>query len=331
MQNLSIDELKRLIEFVALTVSSPETALDILLERLDASSSRVMLLTPKRSQYLISRLSAIAIDHIEEAANLTNDSPSNVYQWRFDQPVVRSEERESDYRIDAPSKIRLVVGDHVRFRCIQCPESVFVSQVAVFEALVEKTEVGRITFKCLRHPPAIYQYCLWRLENCGSFVTTQTMMEAVARLVSERESCCHIYKYLIGSAPAEEIHAQPATDLSKFNASQKAAVLQCLQTPVSNIWGPPGIGKTQIVVAIIHEILGNDLEQRLLVTAPTHNAVDNILRRYLQGSSKDKPVRVSTDVHKVSHNFRSWTCDAMLGKDINQHPNICRKAQKQVS
>jgi hypothetical protein len=45
-------------------------------------------------------------------------------------------------------------------------------------------------------------------------------------------------------------------------------------------------------------------KRRILVTAPTHNAVDNVMRKYLDEAAKDRllgganplPLRVSTDV-----------------------------------
>lgn len=66
------------------------------------------------------------------------------------------------------------------------------------------------------------------------------------------------------------------------------------------LWGPPGTGKTH-TIAVILELLAADPEQRILVTAPTHNAVDNIMRKYLtnmrdRGEPFTSALRVSTDV-----------------------------------
>ncbi|KAH7045308.1 putative restrictase, partial [Macrophomina phaseolina] len=70
------------------------------------------------------------------------------------------------------------------------------------------------------------------------------------------------------------------------------------------------------------------------VTAPTHNAVDNVLRKFLElkgiVQTKTTPLRVSTDVAKVSEELRPYTCDAMMGKDINEHFDARKKAAKRI-
>jgi regulator of nonsense transcripts 1 len=49
---------------------------------------------------------------------------------------------------------------------------------------------------------------------------------------------------------------------------------------------------------ILQELLQRRPEERILVTAPTHNAVDNMMKRYLSitGLTGAKPLRVSTNV-----------------------------------
>ena len=51
---------------------------------------------------------------------------------------------------------------------------------------------------------------------------------------------------------------------------------------------------------MLQELLASDSEQRILVAAPTHNAVDNVMRKYIKRGeglpNLIHPVRVSTDV-----------------------------------
>ena len=72
-----------------------------------------------------------------------------------------------------------------------------------------------------------------------------------------------------------------------------------LQSPLTLIWGPPGTGKTQTIVVILVELLRAFPKSRILVTAPTHNAVDNILQRFINESGATRiheHLRVSTSV-----------------------------------
>lgn len=310
-KELQIDDLKSIIEMAALTIASPETALDVLLEGLEPTTSRLVLLTPRNSQYLTAQLSAIAIDHIEEAVDSAKSSRTTYYQWKFDYTLVPHHGNlylKCDYRIDAPKSVRLAVGDHVKLVCVNAPPHVIGAAPAYFEALVEKSDAGQVTFKCLRRPPGYYRYTLWRLEHLGSFVTAQTMMDAVTKLLTEKQTCCEIFSSLFPSqheTHAEEPNVHPASDLTTLNASQRSAVVESLSGPVTCVWGPPGTGKTHTIVSIINEILLSHKEKRLLVTAPTHNAVDNVMRKYLDYAKRDgkfarvESLRVSTDVSRI--------------------------------
>jgi type I site-specific restriction endonuclease len=70
------------------------------------------------------------------------------------------------------------------------------------------------------------------------------------------------------------------------------------------LWGPPGTGKTHTIVRIIKQLQKSPGSKRILVTAPTHNAVDNVMRKYLSSGTaggqidvvESNTLRVSTDV-----------------------------------
>ncbi|KAJ4268109.1 hypothetical protein NW764_014605 [Fusarium oxysporum] len=69
------------------------------------------------------------------------------------------------------------------------------------------------------------------------------------------------------------------------------------------LWGPPGTGKTETIVEMIYALQTADPKARVLVTVPTHNVVDNMMRRYIPRlqkqpfARKTQPdlVRVSTE------------------------------------
>ena len=308
---LTFDQLSSVVELVALTVCSAETALDVLIEAIQPVVHRLLPCPRIHSEYLFKVLAGIAIDHIEEAQGVAKTSRRANYHWRFDHALEHKDGAamlKCDYRIDAPTTIRIVVGDHIRFTPIEYPPNLLATGPVSFETLVDASDTGQILLRCLRYPPSFYQQCAWKAELYGSFITSKTMIDAVTALLSHKEACCEISSYLLSSI--DELQSSSTTfrtmtDLSRLNESQCQAVKEALTGPVTCIWGPPGTGKTHTIVSIIRDSLACDLERRLLVTAPTHSAVDNIMRQYL-GHAKTSGattgvafLRVSTDVSRL--------------------------------
>lgn len=126
----------------------------------------------------------------------------------------------------------------------------------------------------------------------------------------------------------------PPPPFPRLNASQSSAVLASLTHPIICLWGPPGTGKTETIVSILVALRAHHPDVRLLVTAPTHNAVDNVMLRYLPAASPDDPppLRVSTEVCKVSPLLLRYTVDALVGgEDIHSNHAAYNKAKKQVT
>jgi len=68
----------------------------------------------------------------------------------------------------------------------------------------------------------------------------------------------------------------------KFNESQMAAINGCAVAPrMSIIHGPPGTGKTTTIVGLIQKLA--KVEKRILVCAPSNNAVDLLAKLLHQG------------------------------------------------
>jgi regulator of nonsense transcripts 1 len=143
------------------------------------------------------------------------------------------------------------------------------------------------------------------------------MFDAVKKFGTLGNSCCGIADQIVGTRNPSEvaIESKPGTDLklpNNLNDSQCAAVEAAQHSRLLCLWGPPGTGKTQTIVAIIR-MLQTTTESRLLVSAPTHNAVDNVMRRYLSqvgregelGSSQLSPLRVSTEVKESMSLFHT--------------------------
>ena len=339
LADLSTKLIQDLAERISLQVQSPQLCLELFLEIFEPLGPQLMTaFSPITSQYFLRNLFGIALDHCDEAEDAAT---ARKELWTFDDTNTDLEgcTLRSRRRIDAPQMERLAAGDHVRFTRVGEPSNVFIAHGSdSFDALVEKVEPGLVTFRCLRHPPIYIDLCSWKLNHCGSFVTSRAMFDALKELVENGSGRCGVYEQLL-SLPTIALSSErpqvPYQYSSELNESQNAAVNASLQGPLTCLWGPPGTGKTYTIVALLHSLLSLESGERILITAPTHNAVDNVLRKYVETSSTSSntsipPVRVSTDVRKVADDLKQFTCDAMEGKDINQFPAARRKALKRV-
>jgi regulator of nonsense transcripts 1 len=310
LKRISLQEFAELVELIALTVRSSEAALDILLEVLEPECSRLFVERPTAIQRFTSSLFGIALDHIDEASssrtlqsqkflNLSIDDDSGVYA------AVKSV-----LRVDSSLNGKLKTGDHVRLTASDAPRNAVVAKLFSMDAVVTSTEPGKATFRCLHRPPSYLDKRGWSVTHCGSFVTTKASFDAVTVFYTKREACTTIYGMLLGIPPASQgnpIGAElPLTTATSLNKSQNAALMASMKFPLTFIWGPPGTGKTHTIVVIMTQLLEKLPKSRFLVTAPTHNAVDNLLRRFVSDPDAKKngalPVRVSTQVSDVTSN-----------------------------
>ncbi|KAF8760213.1 AAA domain [Rhizoctonia solani] len=72
------------------------------------------------------------------------------------------------------------------------------------------------------------------------------------------------------------------------------------------------------------------------MTASTHNAVDNVLGRFIKENeqhsliARDQLLRVATDINKVHPSLRTYTMDAAIGGSMVDNRNLIKKAEKRV-
>lgn len=297
---MSLSSFSELVELISLTVRSPSIALDILLGSLESDSSRLLVGRPTMIRTFVKNVIGIALEHIDEAGE------SSVARDQLLQLNLGDDENTvySRLRIDSKMARPLAQTDHVRFKTASSPSNSLTEKLYYMDALVKTSERGTATFRCLHPVPRFVEDCDWEVTNCGSFVTSKSMFDAVKSLAIDAEDCCSIHEQLFG-LPANNVsvlddqYASPYLPRQDLNNSQNEAVELSLKSSLTCLWGPPGTGKTHTIVVILQELLLKP-SYRILVSAPTHNAVDNVMRKFLakSGSQVDSisPIRVSTDV-----------------------------------
>jgi hypothetical protein len=300
--SLSLSDLADIIELAALTIRSTDLALDLFLQCLQPNAPKFMTAEPQVVQHILRNLSAIALHHIEEAHNVAKKLPG-VFDLK---PYVKDKTGkvvEANIRIDltgTPKK-----SSHVRLTTASLPSNVLVGSNYSIDALVTFSETGSARFEYLHPLPPYFTNCSWILEDCGPFVNAKSMIDAVKLLNICQEECCGVADIILGlSSPSPVLLERAFTSISRLNQSQNEAIRIALNSSILCLWGPPGTGKTETIVEMICALQIAEESARLLITAPTHNAVDNLMRRYIQRlhatpvSRNFQPnvVRVSTEV-----------------------------------
>lgn len=310
MTQISVGQMVELAELVALCVEEPEFALDLLLDSLQSESQRLLVARPTEIQQILSRLVGITIDHIDEASAQRRYAK---YELKLGQHTREDGQSfvKGQLRIDLPHS-PMKSGDHIRFITAYAPSNAPLQPPFVMDTVVHRYEQGSIVFRCIQNPPPFLADCSWRYRHCGSFVTSKVMLDSINTFYSEQADACELYDELVSSrmpvheqelvasrTPAHEQNGDLRHD-DRLNASQNRALSVALRRPLVFLWGPPGTGKTQTIVVILEHLLQAFPESRLLVTAPTHNAVDNLLQRFLEQCkamiNSSRPLRMSTNV-----------------------------------
>lgn len=304
LDDLSLDRLAMLIELCALTIASPDLATDLLLTGLEPASQRLVGGDATIVDHFVRHAVAVALEHIAEAEEEQVARPDLLSMTVLDESMDGYPLAEVCFRIDATRAPEN--GAHVHLAVAQPADQLPGVPVSV-DAVVVLSQHGTARFQCFHPLPPFASTCSWRLTHCGSFVTTKTMLAALRAFASGDEATCGLTRQLLGlpsiNSPlpvTEPIRCTPKGDL---NTSQRRAVDAALTDPLVCLWGPPGTGKTQTIVEMILVLQDAFPDERILVTAPTHNAVDNVMRRYLamRKHSKEEPpaLRVSTEVRGV--------------------------------
>ncbi|KAJ6450386.1 RNA-directed RNA polymerase [Mycena sanguinolenta] len=243
-------------------------------------------------------------------------------------------------RIDAKSPVRL--HSHVRLQAASKPDNRWIESI-VLDGVVIQSAKGELKIELMHPPPPEMEVMDYNLYHAGSTATSKAMMEALLRLLDGREASCSYYSIIAGTTPQIPMALAPTASTglppenrANLNQSQITAI-ESTNNPLCLVWGPPGTGKTTVVVHILKRLLRTlDDQARILMTASTHNAVDNVLERFAEMNKNEKILeeqqilRVATDVSKVNKSLQNFTIDARVGGDMNENNKLFKKAQERL-
>ena len=166
-------------------------------------------------------------------------------------------------------KIR--AGDVFVFRAM-CPANNhkdYTSQS--FHAVVKQfSDAGHLEIEVLSLMPFEVECVDWKVWRVGNATTHRVMFEASSRPQVEPGTLEDI---------DDDDETRSGMKWTQLNGSQTKAIKSAIEHRVSLIWGPPAVGKSSTVVGLILALLAR--EERILVSATTHQAVDNILSKLI--------------------------------------------------
>lgn len=239
--------------------------------KISAQSTRTILFTrhPKALQMLPTKL-------------LTSNSDlSTNYSLLEDRRVVISEELFSSL------KTFEIFGNFCKQLCVTIGKvDYFSTDLSSISIILEKDQIN------LLNPNAIYRIdFLKNISNKAMQINYSNMLRLMADDAKAKELRDvvirgHIQKLNLNSCKVPELsRILDSPLLGKLNVQQKKAVIGVLKTKYSLIFGSPGSGKTQTIVALVQILVS--LGFSVLLTSFTHVAVDNILLKVVQANQEN--------------------------------------------
>jgi hypothetical protein len=105
-------------------------------------------------------------------------------------------------------------------------------------------------------------------------------------------------------APPRTFYCDVDADAHPLNVEQRRAVTGAVASPHAFlVQGPPGTGKTEVISETIQQLVGRG--ERVLLLAPAHVAVDEVLKR-VGPKSGMRPLRITFDDDKVDESVRAY-------------------------
>lgn len=149
---------------------------------------------------------------------------------------------------------------------------------------------------------------------------TSECMKSAVKLISERPLMSQLFGQIHGTSPfgsKEETSRALEWKNQRLNDSQKSAVKGMLGSDgMTILHGPPGTGKTTTIIEGVLQLINDG--KRVLITAPSNAAVDNVAKGLLNYQTKILRVGNTT---KVDDDIFPFTLEGQL-KDSKESKSI---------
>jgi ATP-dependent RNA/DNA helicase IGHMBP2 len=156
-----------------------------------------------------------------------------------------------------------------------------------------------------------------QLDVLGSEATYKRMKKALASVEkSDKKHVARLRDIFMGAAKPEfeELEKSPEFFNDRLNKYQKQAVEKALVSQdVALVHGPPGTGKTTVLVEIIRQSVARG--SRVLASAPSNIAVDNLLEKLLETGLR--VVRMGHPA-RILDSLRHATLSAQVAEHFDQ-------------
>jgi superfamily I DNA and/or RNA helicase len=167
---------------------------------------------------------------------------------------------------------------------------------------------------------------LFRIDLSADEVTRSRQLASMSNVEQARGPLARLRDVLLGEREPRfsEQRATVEPIPHHFNPSQRAAIEFALSaTDIAIIHGPPGTGKTTTVVELVRQAVLR--KEKVLVTAPSNPAVDNLLERLIHHDLR--VVRIGHPA-RVLEVLQAHTLDSLVERDPDME--VCRDLLRQA-
>ncbi len=163
--------------------------------------------------------------------------------------------------------------------------------------------VGRNFIEVYSKEP-IFRSKLYRLDLFVNDITFKRMLKALDEVENGKLKMKNGLEILLGQKEPEIVEVNEKSEV--LNPSQNKALSKSINSEMFLIHGPPGTGKTTTVAEVIKKHIG----KKLLVTADSNVAVDNVLEKL-----KDFNVVRIGHPAKIESNLMKYSLDVKIRRD----------------
>lgn len=188
------------------------------------------------------------------------------------------------FRGHSAEQSRIMVGDELRIKLGEGSHFVY-GKPWEGEGYVKGIVDGEIELelKTTSHPDMTDDFVVEYIWKSTSYDRMQNALKTFA--IDDTSVTGYLYHKVLGHAVEEQLIASAKLPedykipgLPPLNESQREAVANVLQRPLSLIQGPPGTGKTVTSATLVYHLTKQGMGQ-VLVTAPSNVAVDQLTEK----------------------------------------------------